>query len=92
VHQDNYGVYGARKVWLALNREGVAVARCTVQRLMCALGLAGLAATSGGAPPSLTWRRPAPPTWSGGSSPGPSAGRLLIMTSGVTWPLARCRA
>ena len=26
VHAENYGVYGARKVWLALNREGVAVA------------------------------------------------------------------
>jgi putative transposase len=41
VHQDNYGVYGARKVWLALNREGIAVARCTVERLMRQLGLAG---------------------------------------------------
>ena len=41
VHQDNYGVYGARKVWLALNREGIPVARCTVERLMRELGLAG---------------------------------------------------
>jgi putative transposase len=41
VHADNYGVYGARKVWLALNREGIAVARCTVERLMRQLGLAG---------------------------------------------------
>jgi putative transposase len=41
VHADNYGVYGARKVWLALNREGVPVARCTVERLMRAEGLAG---------------------------------------------------
>jgi putative transposase len=41
VHRENYGVYGARKVWLALNREGVAVARCTVERLMAELGLAG---------------------------------------------------
>jgi putative transposase len=41
VHQDNYRVYGARKVWLQLNREGVAVARCTVERLMRELGLAG---------------------------------------------------
>jgi putative transposase len=40
-HAANYGVYGARKVWLALNREGVAVARCTVERLMRELGLAG---------------------------------------------------
>jgi putative transposase len=41
VHAENFGVYGARKVWLALNREGTAVARCTVERLMRTLGLAG---------------------------------------------------
>lgn len=41
VHAANYGVYGARKVWLALNREGIAVARCTVERLMRTAGLAG---------------------------------------------------
>jgi putative transposase len=41
VHAENYGVYGARKVWLALNREGTPVARCTVERLMRCLGLAG---------------------------------------------------
>jgi putative transposase len=41
VHAANYGVYGARKVWLALNREGTSVARCTVERLMVELGLAG---------------------------------------------------
>jgi putative transposase len=42
VHQADYGVYGARKVWLALNREGLAVARCTVERLMHELGLEGV--------------------------------------------------
>jgi putative transposase len=41
VHAQNYGVYGARKVWLQLNREGVAVARCTIERLMGELGLVG---------------------------------------------------
>jgi putative transposase len=41
IHKDNYGVYGARKVWLQLNREGMPVARCTVERLMRELGLAG---------------------------------------------------
>ena len=41
VHAANYGVYGARKVWLALNREGIKVARCTVERLMAELGLSG---------------------------------------------------
>ncbi len=38
----NYGVYGARKIWLALNREGIGVARCTVERLMRDLGLEGV--------------------------------------------------
>jgi putative transposase len=41
VHKENYGVYGARKVWLALNREGIPAARCTVERLMRQLGLRG---------------------------------------------------
>jgi putative transposase len=37
-------VYGARKVWLQLRREGIGVARCTVERLMRELGIAGAAA------------------------------------------------
>jgi putative transposase len=37
-------VYGARKVWRQLRREGIEVARCTVARLMKELGLAGAAA------------------------------------------------
>jgi putative transposase len=41
VHRDNFGVYGARKVWLQLNREGIPVARCTVERLMAQLCLVG---------------------------------------------------
>ncbi|BCO36336.1 putative transposase for insertion sequence element IS986/IS6110 [Mycobacterium heckeshornense] len=41
IHAANFGVYGARKVWLALNREGIEVARCTVERLMGELGLSG---------------------------------------------------
>ncbi len=35
-------VYGADKVWKQLNREGIAVARCTVERLMKQLGLRGV--------------------------------------------------
>jgi transposase InsO family protein len=42
VHAENYGVYGARKVWKQLNREGTRVARCTVARLMCEMGLRGV--------------------------------------------------
>jgi len=41
VHAANYAVYGARKVWLQLNREGIPVARCTMERLMRTDGLAG---------------------------------------------------
>jgi putative transposase len=37
-------VYGARKVWLQLRREGVEVARCSVERLMKELGIAGASA------------------------------------------------
>jgi putative transposase len=32
VHRDNLGVYGVRKVWHQLRREGITVARCTVRR------------------------------------------------------------
>ena len=42
VYEENYRVYGARKVWLQLNREGIVVARCTVERLMRAQGLEGV--------------------------------------------------
>ena len=41
VWQSNMQVYGADKVWHQLNREGIDVARCTVERLMKRLGLAG---------------------------------------------------
>ena len=41
VHEANFGVYGARKVWRQLAREGIAVARCTVERLMRQMGLRG---------------------------------------------------
>jgi putative transposase len=44
VFDANYGVYGADKVWAQLNREGIAVARCTVERLMRELGLRGVSA------------------------------------------------
>jgi putative transposase len=41
VFDENFGVYGARKVWRQLLREGETVARCTVERLMKRLGLRG---------------------------------------------------
>jgi len=42
VWEANYGVYGARKVWRQLHRQGVGVARCTVERLMRQEGLKGV--------------------------------------------------
>jgi putative transposase len=42
VFDANFGVYGARKVWRQLIREGESVARCTVERLMRGMGLRGV--------------------------------------------------
>ena len=42
VWQANMQVYGAEKVWKQMNREDIAVARCTVERLMRCLGLEGV--------------------------------------------------
>jgi hypothetical protein len=41
VYRENFEVYGVRKVWRQLNRENIGAARCTVERLMRALGLQG---------------------------------------------------
>jgi transposase InsO family protein len=41
VWHENFSVYGARKAWRQLNREQIPVARCTVERLMRAMGLRG---------------------------------------------------
>ena len=41
IYRENYSVYGARKVWWQLRRDGVAVGRCRVERLMRRMGLAG---------------------------------------------------
>ena len=42
VHAAHFGVYGVRKLWHQLQREGTTVARCTVERLMRDQGLAGV--------------------------------------------------
>jgi putative transposase len=41
VFEENFRVYGVRKIWRQLGREGIRVARCTVARLMRAMGLQG---------------------------------------------------
>ncbi|WP_232021778.1 MULTISPECIES: IS3 family transposase [Pseudonocardia] len=57
VHEENYGVYGARKVHAELRRQGHEVARCTVERLMRKAGLRGVSRAKG---PRTT--KPAPET------------------------------
>ena len=42
VWESNYRAYGARRVWLALRREGEPIARCTVERLMGEMGICGV--------------------------------------------------
>ena len=42
IYDDNYQVYGPRKVWRELRRQGLKVARCTVERLMRRAGLRGV--------------------------------------------------
>ena len=54
----NFEVYGVRKVWRQLNREGVEIAKCTVARLMKGLGLAGAVR---GKPVKTTISNPAAP-------------------------------
>ena len=87
IHAANYGVYGARKVWLVLNREGIAVARCTVERLMAELGLFGatrgsarrttIADLSAARPADLVQRRFGPPV--------PNRLWVADLTYGSTW-------
>ena len=42
MYDENYQIYGVRKVWRQLGREGIVVARCTVARLMRTMGLQGV--------------------------------------------------
>ena len=42
VYDENFLVYGAKKIWVTLNKEGIAVARCTVERSMAEMGLSGV--------------------------------------------------
>lgn len=66
VYDEHHQVYGPRKVWKQLRREGIRAARCTIERLMRAMGLAGAvrgrawitttAASDGGRPADLVDR------------------------------------
>jgi putative transposase len=51
------GISGVRKIWRLLRREGIVVARCTVERLMRQQGLRGIRRGSSSSPPGSTRRR-----------------------------------
>jgi hypothetical protein len=69
MHQDNYGVYGARKVWLVLNREGIPVARCTGGAADARAGITGHSPGRGQRTRSVIRPRRARRIWSSASSP-----------------------
>jgi putative transposase len=58
VWEENFRVYGVRKVWRQLRREGIEVARCTMARLMKQMGIAGVIR---GKPVKTTVSNPAAP-------------------------------
>ena len=68
VHVANYGVYGARKVWRQLHRDGVGVARCTVERLMRQMGLAAAPVAPSDGPRSPPTAQAPSPIWSSAAS------------------------
>jgi putative transposase len=68
VWHENFSVHGARKTWRQLNREQIPVARCTVERLMRAMGLRGAIRGRGSRPRSPTRRPRGRRIWSSGSS------------------------
>jgi putative transposase len=87
VHAEHFGVYGARKVWRQLHREGICVARCTVERLMGELHLEGVRR---GKPrrtttPDATAARPADLVERDFSATGPNQLWVADLTYVATW-------
>ena len=74
VFEDNWSVYGLRKVWHQLRREGFDVARCTVARLMTDMGIQGVNRRG-----KLTPYRRAILTPPGGRRSGPGPTELIML-------------
>jgi transposase InsO family protein len=88
VWDENFGVYGAEKVWRQLGREAIVAARCTVERLMRAMGLRGV--TRGRAFTITTVRddgttRPADLVQRTFTAPRPNALWVADLTYVATW-------
>ncbi len=69
VWTEHFKVYGPRKIWRQLKREGRVVARCTVERLMRRLACAGWCAAGCSGPRCRTGPPPGHPIWWTGTSP-----------------------
>ena len=87
VHKDNFEVYGVRKVWRQLGREGIAVGRDRVARLMGELGIAGVVR---GKPrrtttPAPTADRPADLVERDFTAPAPNRLWVADLTYVATW-------
>ena len=79
VYEENFRVYGAPKIWVQLNREGIRVARCTVERLMGDLEIQGAVRGNRNGPRSPpTILLPGRLTWSTDISP-------LQLRTGCGW-------
>jgi putative transposase len=87
VHAEHFGVYGARKVWRQLHREGIAVARCTVERLMGELHLEGVrrGRTRRTTTPDATAARPADLVDRDFAAPRPNQLWVADLTYVATW-------
>ena len=87
VWEESSRVYGVRKAWRPLRREGVTVARCTVVRWMRALGLRGVVRGSRvkTTPPAATLACPADRGNRGFQAPRPNALWLADLTYVATW-------
>jgi len=88
LHRAHFGVYGVRKLWRQLRREGEAVGRDQVGRLMRALGLAGATRTKRirTTKPALVEQRPADLVERVFSAPAPN--RLWVADLTYVWTRA----
>jgi hypothetical protein len=85
VFDENFRVYGVRKVWRQLKREGFDVARCTVARLMLDMGLQGQSAADPSRPRSAT--RPRHARWITSTASSGRQGRTFF--GSPTSPMSR---
>jgi putative transposase len=87
VWRENFQVYGVRKVWRQLTRDGAEVARCTVERLMRTMGLRGAVRgrTFKATMPDAAAMRPPDPVDCDFSTSRPNALWVADLTLVATW-------